>query len=97
MCELHRCMVHHLMHMILCVRAPKQVEIYAVEPAQETRYPLHSGYLYREFASNSTVHRFGLKRWMLQDEIKDQLGNEETQAGILLDLGRSDQAEEIYR
>lgn len=33
----------------------------------------------------------------LQDEIKDQLGNEETQAGILLDLGRASQAEEIYR
>lgn len=33
----------------------------------------------------------------LQDEIKDQLGNEETQAGILLNLGRASQAEEIYR
>lgn len=33
----------------------------------------------------------------LQDEIKDQLGNEETQAGILLDLGRASQAEEVYR
>ncbi|KAL3138957.1 hypothetical protein ABBQ32_005768 [Trebouxia sp. C0010 RCD-2024] len=32
-----------------------------------------------------------------KDEIKDQLGNEETQAGILLDLGRPSQAEEIYR
>ncbi|DBA72018.1 TPA: hypothetical protein ACH3X2_010757 [Trebouxia sp. C0005] len=32
-----------------------------------------------------------------KDEIKDQLGNEETQANILLDLGRADQAEEIYR
>lgn len=33
----------------------------------------------------------------MQDEIKDQLGNEETQAGILLNLGRASQAEEIYR
>lgn len=36
-------------------------------------------------------------RWVVQDEIKDQLGNEETQANILLELGRADQAEEIYR
>lgn len=33
----------------------------------------------------------------LQDDIKDQLGNEETQAGILLNLGRASQAEEVYR
>lgn len=33
----------------------------------------------------------------VQDEIKDQLGNEETQAEILLDLGRPSQAEEVYR
>lgn len=33
----------------------------------------------------------------MQDDIKDQLGNEETQAGILLNLGRASQAEEIYR
>ena len=33
----------------------------------------------------------------VQDDIKDQLGNEETQAGILLNLGRASQAEEIYR